>query len=61
MDMIGNDILDIGSKKNSYGGCRQPRAMAFGPTDGLPKEGIPGQFDIPSVPDVSGVVLGGVK
>jgi len=51
MDMIGNDILDIGSKKNSYGGCRQPRAMAFGPTDGLPKEGIPGQFDIPSVAD----------
>ena len=44
--MIGNDILDIGSRKN-----RRQREDPFGaPSFAF---GAPGQFDLPNVADVS--------
>ena len=46
MSLVGNDILDIGSRK-----ARRQRG-GFG---GIPElaMGSPGQFDLPNVPDVS--------
>ena len=43
---IGNDILDIGSRK-----ARRQRGDPMAP--GLLTMGAPGQFDLPNVPDVS--------
>jgi hypothetical protein len=43
--MIGNDILDIGTRK-----ARRQRGDILAPALSL---GVPGQFDLPNVPDVS--------
>jgi hypothetical protein len=48
--MIGNDILDIGSRSADVRARRQRGDV------GLPSSvvlGRPGQFDVPNVPDVS--------
>ena len=44
--MIGNEILDIGSRK-----ARRQRGDPFAPP--MLAMGAPGQFDLPNVPDVS--------
>ncbi len=44
--MIGNDILDIGTRK-----ARRQRGDPLAP--GMMTMGAPGQFDLPNVPNVS--------
>jgi hypothetical protein len=46
--VIGNDVLDIGSRKN-----RRQRG-SFAPQVTM---GMPSQFDLPNVPDVSRVTV----
>lgn len=46
--MIGNDILDIGTRK-----ARRQRGDPMAP--GMLTLGAPGQFDLPNVPNVSGM------
>ena len=48
---IGNDILDIGSRKSIE------QARLRNNKDKIQEWGIPGQFDLPNVPDVSVVIV----
>ena len=47
---VGNDILDLGSRKAEMRG-RQRQRSAMEPSAVM--LGIPGQFDLPAVPNVS--------
>lgn len=51
--MIGNEILDIGSRKG-----RRQRGDPFAPP--MVTMGAPGQFDLPNVPDVRSFTVMGV-
>jgi hypothetical protein len=54
--MIGNDILDIGSRKAEMRARRQRGGLGLDPAE-MTTLGNPGQFDVPNVPDVSAIRL----
>jgi hypothetical protein len=47
--IVGNDILDIGSRKAE--GAKRARGLDMPPMEAL--MGNPGQFEVPNVSDVS--------
>lgn len=50
---IGDDLLDIGSRRAEQRGSQNPTGARCPPTLGM---GMPGAFDVPNVPDVSWLV-----
>jgi hypothetical protein len=49
--LIGNDILDVGSRKADLQARRRQGEMGI--SNEMMLSGHPGQFDVPNVPDVS--------